>query len=205
MEINREIKNITSAFVLEDNLTECIPYGSGHINDTYRLTYDTGKHYILQKMNRSIFTKPVELMENVSGVTAWLKKKIQENGGKVLGSEEHLISIVGHTALFLIGLGNSTDKALEQVFLPAFGNAFLDDMSLIDIIYLIKKGQQQPLSDFLTERIVFQLHLAPKKRVILLKRLGFLRSDVNEGPLLNHEKHREKLLHGRYHHIHKIP
>ena len=38
MEINREIKNITSAFVLEDNLTECVPYGSGHINDTYRLT-----------------------------------------------------------------------------------------------------------------------------------------------------------------------
>ena len=83
MEINREIKNITSAFFLEDNLTECVPYGSGHINDTYRLTYDTGKHYILQKMNRSIFTKPVELMENVSGVTAWLKKKIQENGGDV--------------------------------------------------------------------------------------------------------------------------
>ena len=83
MEINREIKNITSAFVLEDNLTECVPYGSGHINDTYRLTYGTGKHYILQKMNKSIFTKPVELMENVSGVTAWLKKKIQENGGDV--------------------------------------------------------------------------------------------------------------------------
>ena len=88
MEINREIKNITSAFVLEDNLTECIPYGSGHINDTYRLTYDTGKHYILQKMNKSIFTKPIELMENVSGVTAWLKKKIQENGGD--GNEDGL-------------------------------------------------------------------------------------------------------------------
>ena len=88
MEINREIKNITSAFVLEDNLTECVPYGSGHINDTYRLTYGTGKHYILQKMNRSIFTKPVELMENVSGVTAWLKKKIQElkNEIRKLGS-----------------------------------------------------------------------------------------------------------------------
>ena len=83
MEINREIKNITSAFVLEGTLTECIPYGSGHINDTYRLTYDTGKHYILQKMNRNIFKNPVELMENISGVTAWLKKKIQENGGDV--------------------------------------------------------------------------------------------------------------------------
>ena len=76
MEINREIKNITSAFVLEDNLTECVPYGSGHINDTYRLTYGTGKHYILQKMNRSIFTKPVELMENVSGVTGWISLKL---------------------------------------------------------------------------------------------------------------------------------
>ena len=39
MEINREIKNITSAFVLEDNLTECVPYGSGHINDTNLLTF----------------------------------------------------------------------------------------------------------------------------------------------------------------------
>ena len=40
----------------------------------------------------------------------------------------------------------------------AGGDVIMDDMSLIDIIYLIKKGQQQPLSDFLTERIVFQLH-----------------------------------------------
>ena len=66
MEISQEIKNIINAFGLEGTLTECVPYGSGHINDTYRLTYDTGKHYILQRMNKSIFTKPVELMENVS-------------------------------------------------------------------------------------------------------------------------------------------
>ncbi|EDM85695.1 hypothetical protein RUMOBE_03731 [Blautia obeum ATCC 29174] len=32
-------------------------------------------------MSKSIFKKPVELMENVSGVTAWLRKKIIENGG----------------------------------------------------------------------------------------------------------------------------
>ena len=70
-------------FKYEGTLVKDCPYGSGHINDTYRLTYDTGKHYILQKMNKSIFTKPVELMENISGVTAWLKKKIHENGGDV--------------------------------------------------------------------------------------------------------------------------
>lgn len=83
MERKQEIKSVIDAFALEGTLTECIPYGSGHINDTYCLTYDTGKRYILQRMNKSIFTKPVELMENVSGVTAWLKKKILEHGGDV--------------------------------------------------------------------------------------------------------------------------
>lgn len=83
MERNQEIKSVIDAFALEGTLTECIPYGSGHINDTYCLTYDTGKRYILQRMNKSIFTKPVELMENVNGVTEWLKKKILEHGGDV--------------------------------------------------------------------------------------------------------------------------
>ena len=65
---------------------ECIPYGSGHINDTYRLTFRMDgktKRYILQKMNKNIFVKPEELMENVSNVTEWLKKKILENNGDV--------------------------------------------------------------------------------------------------------------------------
>ncbi|MEI3492525.1 MAG: aminoglycoside phosphotransferase family protein [Blautia sp.] len=71
-------------FKLHGELKECIRYGSGHINDTYRLTYETSqgtKRYILQRMSRNIFKKPVELMENISGVTSWLRKKIIENGG----------------------------------------------------------------------------------------------------------------------------
>ena len=32
-------------------------------------------------MNKNIFLNPEELMENVVGVTSWLNKKIQENGG----------------------------------------------------------------------------------------------------------------------------
>lgn len=60
-------------------------YGHGHINDTFLLSYqlydDTVKRVILQRMNHEIFKKPVELMENVMGVTSFLKKKIIENGG----------------------------------------------------------------------------------------------------------------------------
>lgn len=84
MELDQKIKEVISKFDFKGTLTECIPFGSGHINDTYRLTYESENgtvHYILQRMNKSIFTKPVELMENVMGVTGWLRKKIEENGG----------------------------------------------------------------------------------------------------------------------------
>ena len=53
-----ELLDVTGKFELGNHIevVSVEPYGSGHINDTYRLTYGTGKHYILQKMNRSIFT-----------------------------------------------------------------------------------------------------------------------------------------------------
>ncbi|MDO4322343.1 MAG: aminoglycoside phosphotransferase family protein [Lachnospiraceae bacterium] len=75
---------VIAQFLFRGVLKACVPFGSGHINDTYRLTFqweDGQQHYILQKMNKSIFEKPEELMENVSGVTSWLRRKIQEEGG----------------------------------------------------------------------------------------------------------------------------
>lgn len=85
-ELSRHLQDVVEQFRFSQGLEECIPFGSGHINDTYRLkfTVDSSvQYYILQKMNKSIFTKPAELMENVLGVTAWLRKKIEENGGDV--------------------------------------------------------------------------------------------------------------------------
>lgn len=59
-------------------------YGSGHINDTFRLVCrDEGsaKQYILQRINHEIFTDPVSLMKNIAGVTAFLREKITAQGG----------------------------------------------------------------------------------------------------------------------------
>lgn len=55
------------------------PYGSGHINDTFLVEGD--RNCILQRMNRGIFLKPEEVMENILGVTTFLKKKIAQAGG----------------------------------------------------------------------------------------------------------------------------
>ena len=83
---NKEIMEVIRKFDFQGELQECIPYGSGHINDTFRLAFcfeGRNKRYILQRMNKNIFLNPEELMDNVSGVTAWLRKKILADGGDV--------------------------------------------------------------------------------------------------------------------------
>lgn len=80
-----QIREAIANFKFTGRLTERQAFGSGHINDTYLLTFEIGDmgemKVILQRMNREIFTKPVELMENIVGVIAHLRKKIIENGG----------------------------------------------------------------------------------------------------------------------------
>lgn len=57
----------------------------GHINDTLEIqvspTQEGYQHFIFQRINQEVFTKPVELMENIVGVTRFLGEKIQERGG----------------------------------------------------------------------------------------------------------------------------
>ena len=61
---------------------ECAQYsrfGCGHINETYLVTCDSGLTYILQKINKNIFTRPGELMENVAAVTEFLARRSQDS------------------------------------------------------------------------------------------------------------------------------
>ncbi len=56
-------------------------YGGGHINDTFRITPATGRRYILQRISSTAFSRPDQLMSNISGVTEYLKKIIASEGG----------------------------------------------------------------------------------------------------------------------------
>ena len=80
-----QIKEAIANFNFAGNLRERRPFGSGHINDTYLLTFEIGDmglvKVILQRMNREIFTKPVEVMENIVGVTSYLRERIIGEGG----------------------------------------------------------------------------------------------------------------------------
>lgn len=89
-----EFSEVINSFDFDGELEEVRKFGSCHINETYCAVFTTKtgrKRYILQKKNKHIFRDPVGLMENISGVTSWLKKKILENGGD---TERETLNIV---------------------------------------------------------------------------------------------------------------
>lgn len=72
-------------FCFPGKLLEKSPYGNGHINDTFLLVFeeDNGRQrrYILQRMNHDIFKDTKGLMENIVGVTSYLREQIKKSGG----------------------------------------------------------------------------------------------------------------------------
>ena len=50
------------------------PYGNGHINNTFLITFPE-KKYILQEINKTVFNNPARVMKNIEAVTRHLKKK----------------------------------------------------------------------------------------------------------------------------------
>lgn len=80
-----QLLNAIENISFEGKLLKYEPYGNGHINETYAVYFEkddgTEHRYILQKINTNVFTKPDELMENISGVTSFLRREIISRGG----------------------------------------------------------------------------------------------------------------------------
>ena len=70
--------DILKVFKFEGEAVSKEPYGSGHINSTFLVVTNTGKRYILQKINNKIFPDVEGLMNNITLVTEHLKKKYTE-------------------------------------------------------------------------------------------------------------------------------
>ncbi|MGH2624581.1 MAG: desulfatase, partial [Sphingobacterium sp.] len=69
-------------FKLEGNVISTSPFGSGHINDTYKITTDSidNNLYLLQRINHSIFQDVKGLMNNIEKVCNHLKQKLAHLG-----------------------------------------------------------------------------------------------------------------------------
>ena len=63
------------AFLFDGIPVSCEPFGHGHINQTYKVVTDCGCAYVLQRINHYVFRNPVQLMENASSVTNFIRAK----------------------------------------------------------------------------------------------------------------------------------
>jgi Ser/Thr protein kinase RdoA (MazF antagonist) len=78
-----DLRAMAGPFSIIGRFQEGRPYGGGHINDTYLLTYHTDDgpvHYILQRINHQVFRNPPQLMDNLLRVTAHLRQRLQAEG-----------------------------------------------------------------------------------------------------------------------------
>ncbi len=92
-----KLAEVLCAFGWGETVVSCQRYGSGHINDTFLVINTekgTDKKYILQRMNHEIFKDVKGLMNNVSGVTAYLREIIIREGGNPERETLNLVSDV---------------------------------------------------------------------------------------------------------------
>jgi len=91
----------------------------GHINGTFFVTCE-GKEkvrYVLQRINTNVFTKPIEVVENMVNVCSWLKKKIAEEGGDTERETIMLVPAEDGKMYYVDEEGNywRSYKAIEEV------------------------------------------------------------------------------------------
>ena len=78
------IREAAAHIAFDGQLLRYTPYGSGHINDTFAVYVGfegKTKRYILQRINTDTFKDPESLMENIAGVTSYLRREIEARGG----------------------------------------------------------------------------------------------------------------------------
>ncbi|MDO3627828.1 phosphotransferase enzyme family protein [Mucilaginibacter sp. BT774] len=88
------IHNLIAAFNIDADIASVTAFGSGHINDTYRIKNSdpNGIDYLLQRVNHHVFKDVPILMQNLLYVTEHLKQKLSEIPGSDL--EKEVITIV---------------------------------------------------------------------------------------------------------------
>lgn len=79
------LQEVFAAYDFGGDIVGALRFGKGHINDTFCAYVQTEigdcKRFILQRMSAAAFKRPDQLMQNIVGVTDYLRNIITEKGG----------------------------------------------------------------------------------------------------------------------------
>lgn len=93
-----KFEEVAAAFVCPGVYRGGVPYGSGHINDTFRTVYEVGGRdvrYIHQRINDHVFKNVPALMENIGRVTRHQRSKYEGAGERDL--DRRVLSLIPTT------------------------------------------------------------------------------------------------------------
>ena len=146
IKVTESIKEILTHFSIELNPSS---YGNGHINDTYLVATDPS--YILQKINKNVFKKPEEVMENIKLVTEHLRRKIIAEGGDPMREPLSLIETVDGKPFY-----KSSDGEYYRMYVFIDGARSYDVVESPEQLYQAAKAFgrfQNMLADFPAEKL----------------------------------------------------
>ena len=82
--MRRDLSWLGGQSVIDGDFVSAVPYGSGHINDTFAASYQVPaaagarrRRYIHQRINHQVFKDPAALMDNVARVTRQIRGKLE--------------------------------------------------------------------------------------------------------------------------------
>ena len=79
----KEIFHVISQFAIYGDLVSCKPLGNGHINSTFRSTFNQGGtnvRYTHQCINKEVFKQPDQVVANIAAVTDFLRESYRREG-----------------------------------------------------------------------------------------------------------------------------
>ena len=81
--MDKKIEKLCRKFGIEGEYLRYELVTNGHINTTYKVYFfrdEEEKDYILQRLNTYVFKNPIEVMNNISSVTEYIRAKIKAGG-----------------------------------------------------------------------------------------------------------------------------
>ncbi len=108
--MDHKFHNLVKNFTFEGEFINAVPYGFGHINDTYlgnfKIDAQKQHRYIIQRINHNVFKDPVGVMHNLEHVTQHLQEKIRCQGGDPLRETINLIPTIDGSSYYRDDDGN---------------------------------------------------------------------------------------------------
>ena len=180
-------KAVLAAFPFPGEIVDASRYGEGHINDTFAVTCrvdnsaeSTPRRFILQRINRFVFKNPIQVMENILGVTRHIEDTFLRSGGGVSGA------VNGAEAGDRTETGNSHRECLRV--LPTLSGEFW---------HIDEAGDTWRLYNFIEQAVSFQRVETPELFAASARAFGQFAGLLQDYPV--------HLLHDTIPHFHDTP